>query len=177
MKKILFLTLALAFGFGGLGVSEAKAESGAPLWVCQMGFKGTASGFKVLFGKYQFHGKGTLNCVSILGHTVSYPINLDMVAKPLSLGVAIGKYKMYGQALEISLFNCDPDELLGKYMIAQTHATIIGGVGAFTAVKLGNPQLALEVSLQFTKGFGLDLSLNQLRISERDDSDDDVTPN
>ncbi|WP_413290562.1 hypothetical protein [Bdellovibrio sp. HCB337] len=177
MKKLIFTTLALVLGFGGFGLSEAKAETGAPLWVCQMGFKGNASGFKILFGKYEFHGTGQLNCVNIIGQTVSYPINLDMKAKPLSLGVAIGKYKMYGQALEISLFNCDPDELLGKYMIAQTHATIIGGVGAFTAVKLGNPQLALEVSLQFTKGFGLDLSLNQLRISEREEDSDDAEPN
>lgn len=174
MKKIIFLTLALTLGFAGFGHTEANAKTGAPLWVCQLGFKGAASGFKVILGKYQFNGTGRLNCINIIGQTVSYPVALNMRAHLISPGVAIGKYKMYGQSAEVSLFNCDPDELLGKYMIAQTHATIIGGVGAITAVKLGNPQLALAISLQFTKGFGVDLSLNQLRISPLHDDDDDI---
>lgn len=165
MKKIIFLTLALTLGFAGIGRSEAQAKKGAPLWVCHLGFKGTAKGFKILLGKYRFHGTGRLSCVNIIGQTVSYPVALDMRAKILSPGVAIGKYRMYGTSAEISLFNCDPDELLGKYMIAQAHATLIGGVGVITAVKLGNPQLALTLSVQVSKGLGLDLSLNQLRIT------------
>lgn len=178
MKKLFFLTLALVLGLGGLGVSQAKAKTGAPLWICEMGFKGTASGLKIILGKYKFHGKGRLNCVNIIGQTVSYPVNLDMNAHLISPGIALGKYKMYGEALEISLFNCDPDELLGKYMIAQGHATLLGGLGVIKAIKLGNPQLALSISLQVTKGFGIDLSLNQLRITPRDDHhEEELIPN
>lgn len=168
MKKILVLALALACGLGFTHKAEA-ADAGGPLWVCQIGFKGEAKGFKVLLGKYQFQAAGNMNCVSILGHTVHYPVWLTMKALPLSPGIAIGKYKVYGQSGEISLFNCDPDELLGKYMIAQAHATILGGVGAITAVKLGNPQLALALSINVQKGFGFDLSVNQLRITLRED--------
>ena len=169
MKKLLVLALTLACGIGFTHKAEA-AEAGGPLWVCQIGFKGEAKGFKVLFGKYKFEAAGNMNCVSILGHTVHYPVWLTMNALPLSPDVAIGKYKVYGQSGEISLFNCDPDELLGKYMIGQAHATILGGVGAITAVKLGNPQLALALSINVQKGFGFDLSVNQLRITLRDDS-------
>jgi len=165
MKKILFLTLTLTLGISSFGHLEAKAKTGAPLWVCHLGFKGRASGFKVLVGRYHFHGTGRLSCVNVIGQTVSYPVALDMRAKPVSLGVALGRYTVYGTTPEISLFNCDPDELLGKYMIAQGHATIVGGVGGFTAVRVGNPQLALAISLHFSKGIGMDLSLNQLRIS------------
>jgi hypothetical protein len=167
MKKLLIFALVLAYGLGFTAKAEA-AERGGPLWVCQMGFRGEAKGFKVLLGKYRFQADGTMNCVSMFGHIVHYPITLSMNALPLSPGVAIGKYKVYGQSGEVSLFNCDPDELLGKYMIAQAHATILGGVGAITAVKLGNPQLAVGLSINVQKGFGFDVSINQLRIMPRE---------
>jgi len=174
MKKIVVLALALACGFGFTQKAEA-ANRGGPLWVCQIGFKGEAKGFKILFGKYQFRAAGNMNCISILGHKVRYPVWLTMNALPLSPGIAIGKYKVYGQSAEISLFNCDPDVLLGKYLIAQAHATIIGGVGAITAVKIGLPQLALALSLNVQRGFGFDVSVNQLRITQR--GEPQVIPN
>jgi hypothetical protein len=178
MKKILFLTLALSLGFAGFANTEAQAaRRSAPLWVCQLGFTGNATGFKIILGYYSFNGTGRVNCVSAIGDTVSYPVSLRMKAAPLSPSIALGKYELYGQSAKISLFNTNPDDLLGRYMIAQTHATILGGVGAITAIKVGNPQLALAVSLQFSRGFGVDLALNQLIISRiEDDNTDRATP-
>jgi len=178
MKKILFLTLALSFGFAGFGHTEAQAaRRSAPLWVCQLGFKGDATGFKIILGYYAFNGVGRVNCVSAIGDTVSYPVSLKMKAAPLSPSIALGRYTLYGQSAKISLFNTNPDDILGRYMVAQTHATIIGGVGAITAVKVGNPQLALTVSLQFSRGFGVDLALNQLTISRIHEDSERAVPN
>lgn len=179
MKKFFILALMLTFGFGFTQTAKAEQSletTGArgPLWVCHLAFKGHAKGFKILFGKYRFDAIGNLRCISIFGKKVHYPVSLTMNALPLSPGIALGKYKVYGQSGEISLFNCDPDELLGKYMIVQAHATLLGGVGAISAIKLGNPQLALALSLNVQKGFGFDVSVNQLRILPRETNS--VTP-
>lgn len=178
MKNFALLALALMLTIGFTPKQSEASNKGGPLWVCQLGFKGEARGLKILIGSYKFNGAGTLRCVSVTGNTRVYPVWLTMNAKMLSPGIALGKYTMWGQAAEISLFNCDPDELLGKYMIAQAHATLFGGVGAITAVRLGNPQLALNLSLQVQRGWGFDVTINQMRITPRNGGGyDDVDPN
>jgi hypothetical protein len=168
MKKLLVLALALSCGLGFTHKAEA-ADKSAPAWVCQLGFKGQAKGFKLVLGKYRLHAAGNLNCVSIIGHTESYPVWLDIDANFFTPGIALGKYNVYGQSGQISLFNSEPSELFGRYMIAQGHATIVGGVGVLTAVKAGSPQLSLTLSLNVQKGFGFDATVNVLKILPRDD--------
>ncbi|MNL39516.1 hypothetical protein D3C87_1618000 [compost metagenome] len=75
-----------------------------------------------------------------------------------------GKFRVYGVAKEISLLNSSPEKLLGKYLVAQSEAAVIVGAGAFTAVKVGFPQLAVEVSLQFLKGFGAQVGIEGMKV-------------
>lgn len=163
MKKIIVLAaLTLACG---IGFTTQKAQAAdAPAWVCNLAFKGQAKGLKIILGKYTFEGEGNLRCVSALGSAYDFPVALSMRAAPLSPGIALGKYNVYGESGQISLFNMDPNAVMGKYMIAQAHATLLGGVGTIVAVKAGNPHLSLTLSLNVQTGFGVDLALNQLRI-------------
>lgn len=147
-----------------LGTVSAQASE-APAWVCHLGFKGEAHGFKVLVGNYHYHGKGDLNCVSLSGKKVHYPINIFMKAKPLSPQVAFGHMELYGQAAEISLFDTTPESIFGSYLVAQGQAAVLGGVGIISATRIEFPAIALQVSLQFAKGFGVNLGLNRMVIA------------
>lgn len=158
MKKVL-LTLALVFG-----AAQAHAMQ-APAWACSLDFSGTAQGVKILIGHYAFNGTGNLDCVSPTGQTAHYPVTITMNAAPLSPEIGFGHVSLYGQAADISLFNMTPDALLGTYYVAQGQAAVIGGVGIITAVKVGAPQLDLKVSLQFARGFGINLGLNKMQIA------------
>ena len=156
--KTVFMTLALV-----LGLSQANATA-APAWACSMHFKGEASGVKILVGFYNFNGTGNLNCTSATGERKLYPIKLTMKAAPLSPQISFGKMELNGLAADISLFNTNPDALLGNYYIAQGQAAIIAGVGIITAIHTNPPEVALKISLQFAKGFGINLGLNRLKI-------------
>lgn len=158
MKKAL-LTFAMV-----LGTASAQAYQ-APAWACNLYFKGEAHGFKVLFGKYEYEGKGDLNCISFSGEKAHYPVNVAMKAQPLSPQIAFGRMELTGQAAEISLFDTSPESILGSYLVGQAQGAIIGGVGIITATRIDLPTIALKVSLQFTKGFGVNLGLNKMDIT------------
>ncbi|MFM6928842.1 MAG: hypothetical protein ACKOX6_10290 [Bdellovibrio sp.] len=158
MKKVL-LALAMVLGAG-----SAHAFT-APAWSCNLNFKGEASGFKVILGNYQYNGKGTLSCMNPSGEVAEYPVTVKMKAKALSPQVAIGRMELTGQAAEIALFNTNPEAILGTYYVAQAQGSIIGGVGVITATRIDLPTLALKVSLQFAKGFGVNLGLNRMEIA------------
>lgn len=157
MKKVI-LAIAMV-----LGVSQAHAFQ-APAWACSMGFKGTAKGVKILVGSYKFSGKGNLLCVSPTGQTADYPVTVTMNAAPLSPQISLGYMQLSGQAVEFSLFNLNPEDVLGTYYIAQGQAAVAGGVGVITAAKVGLPELALQISLQFARGLGVNLGLNKMHI-------------
>jgi hypothetical protein len=72
--------------------------------------------------------------------------------------------KLSGQAVEFSLLNLQPEDVLGTYYVAQGQAAVAGGVGVITAAKVGLPQLAIQVSLQFARGLGVNLGLNKMHI-------------
>ena len=129
-----------------------------------MGFKGTAKGVKILVGSYKFSGKGNLLCVSPTGQTADYPVTVTMNAAPLSPQISLGYMQLSGQAVEFSLFNLNPEDVLGTYYIAQGQAAVAGGVGVITAAKVGLPELALQISLQFARGLGVNLGLNKMHI-------------
>ncbi|MBO9667553.1 MAG: hypothetical protein J7501_12160 [Bdellovibrio sp.] len=158
MKKA-FLALAIV-----LGATSAHAFT-APAWACNLNFKGEASGFKVILGNYQYDGKGTLSCMSPTGETAEYPVTVKMKAKPLSPQVALGHMTLTGQAAEIALFDTNPESILGTYYVAQAQGAIIGGVGVITATRIDLPTMALKVSLQFARGFGVNLGLNRMEIA------------
>lgn len=136
-----------------------------PLWTCSLDFKGNASGLKIIIGTYQFYATGKLSCLNINGSKVNYPVSLVMKSALISPAVAIGKYEMTGKSVNISLFHSNPSVLLGGYLVAQGHGAVIAGAGIITAAKVGMPQLTLDISLQFVKGFGVDLAFNKLTIS------------
>lgn len=158
MKKAL-----LAFAII-LGTASAQAYE-APAWACNLSFKGVAKGFKVILGSYQFNGKGDLKCVSFSGETAHYPVNVTMKAKPLSPQVAFGRIALIGQALEISLFDADPESILGNYLVAQAQGAVIAGAGIITATRIDLPTFAVKIALQFAKGFGVNVGLTKMNIS------------
>ncbi|QDK47018.1 hypothetical protein DOM22_18565 [Bdellovibrio sp. ZAP7] len=158
MKKA-FLVIAMVLGF-----SQAHAYT-APAWACNLNFKGTASGVKVILGNYEYNGKGTLACMSPTGQTAEYPVTVTMKAKPFSPQIALGKMELTGQAAEIALFDSNPESILGTYYVAQAQGAILGGVGLITATRIDLPTIALKVSFQFAKGFGVNLGVNRMEIA------------
>lgn len=147
-----------------LGVSQANAFE-APAWACSLSFKGVAKGLKVIVGDYKFSGKGNLLCVSPTGTTEEYPVKVSMDAAALSPQISFGYMQLTGQAVEFSLLNMNPEDVLGTYHVLQGQAAIAGGVGVITAAKVGLPQLAIQVSLQFARGLGINLGLNKMKIT------------
>jgi hypothetical protein len=174
MKHIL-CTLILVLGFATAHAQEEEVLTvpqdadmtvdAAPAWACSLSFRGTGSGLKIIVGRYHFVGHGRLNCTNVTGHKASYKVRITMRTAILSPGVSIGKFEMQGRSAEISLLNSSPRALLGDYLIAQGNGAIVRGVGAITAVKVGTPQVAVKVSLQFLKGFGINLALNKMNIA------------
>ncbi len=168
MKAVL-LSLALVFGLSQAHAQVEQQEvKSLPAWACAMHFKGKAAGVKFLLGFYHFDGVGTLNCTSASGVKKSYPIKLTMKAKPLSAQISLGKMELTGLAADISLFSSNPEALLGNYYLVQGQASVIRGLGIITAVHTDLPSLSLNISLQFAKGFGINLGLNKLKIELAD---------
>lgn len=141
---------------------EMNAES--IVWACGMKFSGTSKGFKIIVGKFKTVAYGTLKCTS-LHKNYSQKIKIEIGHHWIGPTAGIGWFKLAGKAATFSLLNCDPSKVLGKYLVAQGEAAIIGGVGAFTAVKVGFPQLAVDISLQLLKGFGVQVGIDKMRIS------------
>jgi hypothetical protein len=158
MKKVL-AAMAIV-----LGATQAHAVT-APAWVCGLNFSGTEQGIKVLIGSFSFKGQGDLSCVSATGQRADYPVTVTMKAAPLSPQIAFGKMKLNGLAADITLGSQNPEDILGTYYVAQGAAAVVGGVGVITAVHANLPSLALKVSLQFARGFGINLGLNRMDIA------------
>jgi hypothetical protein len=72
--------------------------------------------------------------------------------------------ELNGQSMEFGLLDATPKSLFGEYIVAQAQGAIIGGVGVLTATKVGFPDLALKISLQFARGFGINLGVNTMHI-------------
>lgn len=159
MKKF----LAAAIMILGFGVSQAHAANEA--WACSLTFQGRATGVRLILGFFNFNGTGDLRCTDGAGRHAYYPVRVTMRAAPISPGISLGSYELYGNAGSISLFNRSPRALLGTYGIAQAQGAIIAGAGVITAVKVGDPQLAVKVSVQFAEGLGFNLGLNRMVIS------------
>lgn len=160
MKSVL-AAMAMVFGLGL--TTQAKAD--IPAWACNMTFKGQASGLKVIVGKYKLEAKGSLRCISASGVTESYPITLKAKSHFIGPQVAFGKMAFVGTAANIALFTNNPKDLLGNYLLVQGQASVIRGVGVLAAAHTDIPALTVNLSLQFTKGFGVNLGLEKLNIA------------
>lgn len=143
--------------------SDMQTQGLIGAWVCGMKFRGTSGGVKVIVGKFSTVAYGTLRCVG-LGKIYTQKVKVTIGHHFISPTVGAGYFKVYGKAAEVSLLNASPDKLLGKYLVAQGEAAVIVGAGAFTAVKVGLPQLAVEVSLQFLKGFGAQVGIDGMKV-------------
>ncbi|WP_374033758.1 hypothetical protein ACES2I_13810 [Bdellovibrio bacteriovorus] len=170
MKKlILFLAIGLTGAFAQANTDAVTLENDASimgnrLWGCGMTFKGTSKGIKVIVGHFKTVAYGTLHCKSIKGTHYRQDVMVTIGHHWIGATAGIGYFKLKGASSEISLFNSNPDVILGKYLVAQGEAAIIGGVGAFTAVKVGLPQLAMNISLQLLKGLGVQVGVDKLYI-------------
>ncbi|WP_413559673.1 hypothetical protein [Bdellovibrio sp. HCB209] len=173
MKKLL---VVLAVGLAGV---VAKAETAdmsmmnddismqtKRIWTCGMHFKGVSKGVKIIAGKFKTTAYGTIKCVNTHGTKWSRPVKITMGAHCIGPQVGLGWLKFHGVAGEISLFNSDPDVILGKYLATNGDAAVIIGAGSFQAVKVGWPQLALNMSMKLNGGFGVTVGLDHLYISE-----------
>lgn len=171
MKKTiaaLFASILLTTGaFANENATEetnfSKGITVVPAWVCELSFKGQAKGFQVIIGRFKAKGTGTLRCVSPF-EVREIPVKIDLSTKYIAPRVAIGNFKFYGQALSIALLANEPEDLLGRYLVAQGQGAIIGGIGAMTAVHASLPEVALNVSLQFTTGLGINVGLTDMKI-------------
>lgn len=170
MKKIaVILALSLAGVFAHAETSEMQPQSGdasinARVWACGLAFKGTSKGIKLIVGHFKTVAYGTLKCKGVPGQYYNRDVMITIGHHWIGPTVGVGYFKLAGVSSEISLLNASPDSILGKYKVAQGEAAIIGGVGAFTAVKVGLPQLAFNISLQLLKGIGVQVGIDKLRI-------------
>lgn len=177
MKKLVFmLTLSLFGMFAQAETAEVKTVNNeisaagndvsinGRLWACGLAFKGTSKGLKVIVGHFTTTAYGTLHCKGVLGRHYSQDVMVTIGHHWFSPSVGVGYFKLAGVASEISLFNSSPEAILGNYHVGQADAAIIGGVGTFTAVKVGLPQLAFNVSLKLLFGLGVQVGIDKLTI-------------
>jgi hypothetical protein len=130
-----------------------------------MAFSGQSEGFQIFLGHFKTEASGTLNCVDGIGGTYSQDITVTMQTCALSATIGAGSFKIAGLSTEISLLDQSPEVLFGHYLVAQGQASIFAGAGAFTAVRVAPPQVALNVSVQLLTGFGLELGVQKMTIA------------
>lgn len=161
--KLKTLLMAAAVWMAGSFGTMAHASEG-PLWLCSLGFQGKAKGVQVIVGKFDVRAKGQIKCVDPIGRTQNLPVKITMSSAPLAPRIAFGVFDVVGMSAEISLLNNEPHDMLGRYVVAQAQGAIIGGVGVVTGAHIGVPDLTLQVSMQFLKGFGLNIGLTTMNI-------------
>lgn len=157
MKKAL-ITLAIM-------AASSIASADVPAWVCAMNFNGVSKGIQVIVGHFEFKGKGTLSCTSASGQKAVYPVKISMDASPLAPEVGVGYMELYGEALSISLSHGTPTALIGNYSVEKASASLIGGAGVIRAVRLNNSGLTIALSLQLTKGLGVNLGFSKMKLA------------
>lgn len=174
MKKyILLLAFTLTGFFAQANTEDFVTDNeasiqGNRIWACGLTFKGKSMGLKLIVGHFKTVAYGTLSCKSIKGTYYSRDVRVSIGHHWIGPTAGIGYFHLAGISSEISLFNSSPDVILGKYMVTQGEAAIIGGVGAFSASKVGLPQLAMNVSVQLLHGLGIQVGIDKLTISAMD---------
>jgi len=169
MKKGFIFLLFISL----LGASSSFAESVPPstpegglAWGCYLKFAGVSQGIQVIFGRFETEAAGVLSCKSVYGETVQKNIKLLIASKIVGLTVGAGYFELQGVSSEFSLLNKDADKIFGNYEVTHYEAALGRGLGYFSAVKVGLPQLAYNVSVQYLSGAGLKAGIEQMVISE-----------
>lgn len=157
MKK-LFFALALL-----LGTNFAQAQEGK-LWACGMEFKGVAQGIQILVGDFKLKSTGKLTCDDGNGTTEVIPVRVTMGAAPFAPRIAFGAFEVYGASAQIQLANRNPRDLMGEYAVLQAQAAVVGGVGLVTGIHASDNDIAVQLSLQFLKGLGVNFGFTTLKI-------------
>lgn len=147
-----------------MSADEIGALAGR-VWVCAMNFKGVSKGIQLIVGRFRTKAYGTLHCASIHGEKFSRKIRIDISSYGIGPTVGIGYFKMRGVSSQISLFNERPEDLLGKYSTTMYGGAVGAGVGYFSALKLGLPQLTYNVSVQLLGGLGLKVGMEKMRVT------------
>ncbi|MBX2996448.1 MAG: hypothetical protein KF681_16625 [Bdellovibrionaceae bacterium] len=171
MKAILLIA-AMILGTGAQAFAQETVElnhvttreEARPAWVCGLAFEGESQGLQFIIGSFRTVAYGELNCTDGLGGEYHRPVRVSMGTKFISPAIGIGTFRLAGVSAEISLFNLHPDVLLGQYVVAQGQVAFVGGVAAFTAVKVQPPQIAAQVSIQLLSGFGAHLGFHKMTI-------------
>ncbi len=171
MKKLALLLAFTCFGtFANAEVNDLQSSNvelspNAVGWVCGFAFKGTSKGIKVIVKHFKTEAYGVLKCKGVPGQSFTRDVKITIGHHWIGATAGIGYFKLAGVSSEVSLLNCSPDKIFGKYVVAQGEGAIIGGVGAFTAVKVGLPQLAFNISIQLLKGLGVQVGVDKLTIT------------
>ncbi len=164
-KKNHFKVLVLT-GLAAFSMSLASfADETAPLWTCNIAFTGEAEGVQIIIGKFEIDGQGDLNCISPAGDTYQAPVTIEMGSSPIAARIALGKFDVVGQSLNVSLLTGSPENLLGTYLVGHAQGAIVAGVGAVTGVHADFPEVGITINLQVLRGFGVNVGMSRLRIS------------
>ncbi|MBX3018660.1 MAG: hypothetical protein KF767_12275 [Bdellovibrionaceae bacterium] len=158
MKKFIVAAALSLIGFA------AQAGEARPAWVCALGFEGQARGVQILVGSFKSVAYGEIRCTDLIGGEYVQPVKVTIGAEPVALNLAIGTFDFVGGAAEISLFNNQPSDLLGNYLVVQGRAAFALGAGAFTAVRVNIPNIALNISVEVMRGLGAQVGINKMRI-------------
>lgn len=133
-------------------------------WTCAMSFSGQAQGAQFFIGYFKTEAVGVMSCGDIHGNRQERNIRVRMQSKILAPSIGIGYFEFSGLSAQVSLLNANPDVLFGDYLVAQGQAAIIGGASVMTALKVGAPQLSLQISLQANHGLGAQLGVQRMSI-------------
>ena len=169
MKKGFIVVLFMSL----FGASSSFAEfvppstpEGSLAWGCYLKFAGVSQGLQVILGHFETEAAGVLTCKSVDGETIQKNIKLVIASKLIGLTVGAGYFELQGISSEFSLLNKDADKIFGDYQVTHYEAALGRGLGYFSAVKLGLPQLAYNVSVQYLSGAGLKAGIEKMVISE-----------
>ena len=159
--------LIIGMAMAALFSTTAMAHD-AGLWSCGLNFKAKGKGFQVLVGKFTFDGKGTMRCRNMLnGESREYNVKVSMGSSIVAPRVAFGSMKVYGLAKDINIPN-EPDRVFGSYLVTHAQAAVGVGGGAYTAVAL-HRGVTLNLSLQMTTGFGVNVGVSTMKIENADE--------
>ncbi|MDD4974944.1 MAG: hypothetical protein PHY93_11370 [Bacteriovorax sp.] len=162
MKKLMLSAIVTMF----MSMATQAADTLIPAWACNLNFKGQAQGFQVILGKFDANAVGTLTCVSPFAEVKKIPVRINMSTKILAPRIALGKFDIYGEAAQIALFSNEPEDLLGSYIVAVGQGALVAGAGVMTAVHATIPHLTMQVSVQFVRGFGLNVGVTKMTLEE-----------
>ena len=161
MKKIasLLLALGLMSGLSAHAVGKNPAD-----WECSLQFEAKGRGLQVIIGHFKMEGKGLLSCHNDAGETQEIPMKVTMGGKFFQPQVAAGWLTVKGLAKGVGI-NQTPSSLAGKYYVANAAVAVIGGVGATAGFDVNkDDNVAFQMSLQVTKGFGIALGIERMEL-------------